>query len=561
MAAKSPKGSIILEILVVLTALLLLSVLIVPNQIWEEEEAVTKTCRENLTSLYEAERFFMKGTGEYTDTLSKVLSYVQADSGLQQRQTLVSLTRSMMQVVDNVLNVSAVHNVSMISKAAYEITGDLLGNRRYFQKYENLLNASQEISREMAQFDSSSAFPNFCKVKLFVDSLVMLRDKVSDYPLQNGVLHASVYVDTINAYYSQLEKEALSQFWKAEYEKILNLTQEIRKTDIVKVSSVADRLKKFIDRINTALNDLNNAPASDMNVLASEAQNLKGLHEKFLSPEFFMLTKRYGLTALSETDSILINFSEKQFTCPDAQQPYLVDRVGNQLIVECPNLLDQFSQEFNRIMEPVRALPFAGQVNQLDTLIEKTKAVMSENRKIIRRDTDVLLAYKELDVEMGALDGVFFYKYTKEYQDFINLLAGEKKLSVLKTAVEEILNPIDTLATRIETGNIRDLEEKINTFYSKLQKLDSLSNSMRLPSRLKRNLVSNAEVFQPAVELVAQIKNSFDPTFGNNLHTAGVELEKSLLNALEGTKERVHVIFTKKHVNHGFIKGGEKSWE
>jgi len=33
------------------------------------------------------------------------------------------------------------------------------------------------------------------------------------------------------------------------------------------------------------------------------------------------------------------------------------------------------------------------------------------------------------------------------------------------------------------------------------------------------------------------------------------------LQALEGKKETVYVIFKKKHINHGFIRQGVKSWE
>ena len=91
--------------------------------------------------------------------------------------------------------------------------------------------------------------------------------------------------------------------------------------------------------------------------------------------------------------------------------------------------------------------------------------------------------------------------------------------------------------------------------------MDSLIEATRMPRRLRRKVKLNAEVFQSAQDILGQIKSSFNPTDAQNLRDASQKLEKDLLHALEGIKERVHVIFYKKHINHGFIKDGEKSWE
>ena len=128
MAAKGFRGSIILELLIVLMALLLIAVILIPNKIWKEEEKVTITCQNNLNALYEAERFYYRSNEVYTDSLGKLLTFVQSDSGLNRRQTLVSLTNSLTKVLNNILTVSSVENVSKVSLAAFEITGDLVGS-------------------------------------------------------------------------------------------------------------------------------------------------------------------------------------------------------------------------------------------------------------------------------------------------------------------------------------------------------------------------------------------------------------------------------------------------
>ena len=52
MAAKGPKGSILLELLIILLALLLVAVILIPNKIWKEEESITKTSRNNMIAIY-----------------------------------------------------------------------------------------------------------------------------------------------------------------------------------------------------------------------------------------------------------------------------------------------------------------------------------------------------------------------------------------------------------------------------------------------------------------------------------------------------------------------------
>ncbi len=563
MAAKVSKGSIILEILIVLMALLLVAVILVPNKIWKEEEQITRQCRDNMNALYEAERFYFKTNETYTDTLSKLLTFIQSDSGLKQRQTIVSLTRSYIQVINNILSIPAIEQISNISLAAFEITGDLVGNRRYFRKYEDLDTIRVNINREMMQFDSSANFPNFCRTKLFIDSLRNLREKISDYPLQSGILYAINYTDSISTYFNYIEWEKVKQFWNAEYAKIDDFVKTIRKTDIAKISSVPDRLKKFIDRIQTGFDKLETIDVSNnKKLIETERQNLEELHQRFLSPEYFILTQRYGLTSLNETDSILINLNQEDFYCPDNNQLYLIG-IGEDkhLTVECPNLLDEFHQKFKADVDPIRDLPLYNQISELDSAFARTKKVLNHNRTLLRRYTDILLNLKELLVEMDDLSDVFFYKYAKELKDFVTLVQTEKKLSVLKPAIEDILNPMDTLAVRMEKGNISDLEQKMDYFKTKLEKLDSLIQVAKIPARVKRKVKPNAEAFAPVYDVLSQMKTTFSPSYAQALRQASKSLEANLLNALEGKKEVKYVIFYKRHINHGFIQDGEKSWE
>ncbi|MCK4894365.1 MAG: hypothetical protein KAT07_10375 [Calditrichia bacterium] len=562
MAAKGSKGSILLEILIVLMALLLIAVIIIPNKIWEEEKIITSSCQQNMNALYEAERFYYQRNSTYTDSLGKLLTFIQADSGLNKRQMLVSLSQSLTQILDNILTITSFQSISKISLASFEITGDLMGNERYFRKYPEINQVREEIVREMMKLDSSIIFPNFSQSKLFVDSLRDLKESIADYSLQVAAYHAISAADSLSLYYSKIEQDELVQTWATQYNKISQFISDIRKTDISKVSTVPDRLKKFIDQINSNVKSLKAANTSkDAEALGVEKQSLTELHQKFLSPEFFMLTESYSLTKLNEIDSILINLSQENFDCPDAKKTYLFDTSKTRITIECPNLLDVFQEEFKEDIEPIRNIPFYQQVTNISNIIDTTKAILDENRKEVRRYTDLLLKIKELQVELDQTNNVFFYRYTNEVIDFIQLVDQEKRLSLLKPAIEDVLNPIDTLAARIESGNIVDLEDRLNYFNKQLAELDSSIKATRLPRRVRNKLMSNSEPFQPVFNELANIKSNFSPQDASALREATNELEEDLLEALEGEKEQVYIIFRREHKNHGYIASGEKSWE
>lgn len=546
MAAKGSKGSIILEILIIVMALLLIAVIFFPDQIWKEEAQTSKICRDNLNALNEAQRFYYQKNNSYTDSLSKLLTFVQNDSGINRRQSLVSLTNSFTKILNNILSIPSIQNISRMSQASFEITGDLVGNERYFRKYEHIATTSEEIIRDMMNLDSSALFPNFSKSKLFVDSVRTLKESVTDFSLQIAVLRAINSSDSLGLYYPKIERDDFGQFWRAEYAKITKLITDIRATDIAKVSSVADRLAKFIDQINTNMQLLNTSNASkDGQTLEVEKQNLKELHQKFLSPEFFILTKGASLTALSETDSIIINLTQNNFICPDSKQPYLIDTMKARITIECPNLLDDIQKEFQACVEPIRDLPLYERITRLAGIIENTKIVLDENREELKRYTDVLLKIKELQAEFEEIKSIFFYRYANEVFEFVKLVDNEKKLSVLKPAIEDILNPLDTLATRMEKANISDLEKKIEYYRQKLEEIDATIAGMKLPANVRSRIKSNIEPYQPIYPLLQEVKSTFNPTHISNLRKAESSLEKALLKALEGRKESVYVIFSR----------------
>ncbi len=130
MAKKGYQGSIILELLIVLLALLLIAVILIPDKIWKEEEFLTKTCRYNINAIYEAERYHFRMKEAYTDSLPKLVTFIQGDSSLQTRNKIVQLTRSLYSVIQNVQDNPTIEAVATLSSALAEIQGDLRANER-----------------------------------------------------------------------------------------------------------------------------------------------------------------------------------------------------------------------------------------------------------------------------------------------------------------------------------------------------------------------------------------------------------------------------------------------
>ena len=67
MAKLDGKGSIILKIIIALLVAVMIIVIIIPGQIWQEEDTIRDTSRGNMSTLYEAYRYYYGLKGNYTD--------------------------------------------------------------------------------------------------------------------------------------------------------------------------------------------------------------------------------------------------------------------------------------------------------------------------------------------------------------------------------------------------------------------------------------------------------------------------------------------------------------
>ncbi|MBN2008651.1 hypothetical protein JW960_04805 [candidate division KSB1 bacterium] len=80
MATDKAKGSILLEISIVVLAAALIATILYPKMVWQEAEKDTQTCRANMDRILKAELVYMTYHNTYEDTLDKAFSFIENDT-------------------------------------------------------------------------------------------------------------------------------------------------------------------------------------------------------------------------------------------------------------------------------------------------------------------------------------------------------------------------------------------------------------------------------------------------------------------------------------------------
>ena len=570
MATKG-NGSIILKILVGVLAFVLYQVLTIPGQIWSEENEVTEVSRANMNSVYEAQRYFYSKNNRYVhaDSMEQLVAFLNQEQGLKSRRQAGVLTNKLNDAIRGVLAIPTLQSILPVSQSLYEINGDLIFNTRYFQKYDNIISQKETLSENLAQFDNSLDFPVFNDVKLYVDSLNTLSDRINEYTISESATMAKRYVDTLGTMMNGIERDKVSSFWNDQYNAIGSFAGDILRSDLVKVTSVGDRLNKFIDRINGSMSAFAAAdPGQDGSVLRQQASAIDNLIAEFASPENEVVAQTNGLLQLSETDSILVKFSEKNFYDPDkfdGEQRYIVAFKENspRLTIESPNLMDQFADKLTSITAPIKNLSILPHIANIDSAMDSTITYMDNIKtefKLNKYD-DVILDMKEVMAEMKDFNNQLSYRYAKRFGDFVNAIETERKLSVLKPMIEDVLNPMDTLATRIENRDFSDIEKRVSYLGNKVARLDSVVAASKIPSRIKSQIPAFLPTFEQVNPVLTALKGAGTSQEASDLRSASKVIGDETTTLINGVNEKLYMVFNKRHENHGYIENGVKSWE
>jgi|GEM_PF-3170147 len=573
--ASQGKGSIVLKILIALAAVGLWASITIPSQIWTEEDSWREQSRQNMVSIHEAQRFHHKATDKFvsSDSLEQLLSFISNDSLLNVRKQVGQLTNNLNSAISNVLDVPTLASLLPISQSFSEINTDLKYNARFFRKYENIASQPAAIEAAMSSFDASSDFPNFVAARTYADSLFELRDRIEDYNLQYSAGLAQRYADSLNNFMGKIEKQKMTDYWNKQQATIKGFVQNLKQEpDLMSETTVADRLNKWLDRIANALTTFNSANvSSDNKALTSAFQSLQQLNSSFSSGADSAITANTAQLSLSESDSLLVKLTKEQFYDPDThdgEQRYLVSyRDGSSNVtVESPNLMNDFSSKLQSFVKPLENLSFYPATNLLLANLDSSINVMNTTKTDFKLNkfSSVILKMKEVGAEVKDLDNVLGFRYMNQMQDFVNTAQNSKQLSVLTPAIEEILNPMDTLATRIKNRDIADIEKRMQYLSGQFAEIDSLIAAVpnrQLPQRTKDRIPNLQEQFNTVFGVMDEIKSSFKAADAEKLLAAAPQINDALLEVLNGYKQRVYGVFSRKHENHGYVNNFVRSWE
>ena len=101
MSNHQPQGSIILKILIIIAAIVLIAVILIPGEIWENEEKIKDITLTDIESLYEAQRYYYNLNQEYTSDMNVLLTSIHNDSTLKVKKQVVDYTIKLRKAIDN----------------------------------------------------------------------------------------------------------------------------------------------------------------------------------------------------------------------------------------------------------------------------------------------------------------------------------------------------------------------------------------------------------------------------------------------------------------------------
>ena len=554
MADNKGRGSILLKILIVVLAIVLIAVITIPAQLWEEETFELNTARANMTSIYEAERFYFRMNNSYTAEPGELLTVVRQDSTLQQQQEVVNNTNVLAALIDGYTSVPFVKSIRAISENIFRIEEDLEVNKRNFRVYEDIKNETDDLKMHLASLNSSDQNINYVIAHSYIDSLVQLRRDMSDYSLQSCASKAKVYVDSLQSVIDKIDVDGFNQEWTPVSERVATLVRNINKTDLVNQTSVSDRIKDFNIEINKSFETINNNMAQDFARTSELSQEINDKYQAFLGN--FLITSKPALYRLADSDSMVLHLTEENFYCPvsGSQLKILFSEDSSSVRIESPVLLTELRDKINPVAEEVKNL---NAITAFNTYADTLKSIMEKAytiRRALRKNTDIFIKYKEMEEIAGRYNDISVFSAKNDLNKLVEKTPVSESYGELKSLSETSLTGIRIFEQAYEENFFGNLDSLHKDFTVSMAEFDELLLKVR---RLPKSIVLFEQDVELFNQLLADIKTQNDP----NLSSIEQQLGEIYLFASEGSSESRYGVFNKKIVNFGFIDRGLKSWE
>lgn len=562
MSNTSAKGSIFLKILILLCLVLLVAVIRIPNQIWNEEEREQKIARDNITSIYEALQFYHRINGSYTSEPAELIRVVRNDSSLIKLQTVVNYTQELGNTINNYMSIPYIDALYTISENVNSILKDIDVNTRYLRIDENVLNEAKDLKLELSALNNEIEFENYVKATHYLDSLRQLRRNLSDFTLQTASARSSAMTDTLQQILGMVEIDKINTTWSTLEPRFVKLIRTIMYHEIAKSTSVHDRIDEFREDISKALRTINKKNIEADIQKASEINDqLAALYQKFLKD--FIITGRSAQYRMSTEDSMVLHLTEDNFYSPvhpEKQMEYiiLIDEDSNSVKVESPVLLDELKSKLEPVLVECKQLEF---IPYFEAYLDTVDSVMNkaaEIKKRMRKNTDIFIKNKELEEVVNKISGVSEFKAYENLNTFIEKAGPSKSYSNIETYLENALNGIRIFKKMYAESFFPNIDTLHQDLMRHLREYNEILSEVR---RLPRDITNFEDQMNALSDLVDKMKGVPPSIAEEKIIPIENDIAELLKFAVEGDTETVYGVFKKKIVNFGYIHKDFKSWE
>lgn len=577
MATKKLKGYLALELLAVILLVVLIVVLTTPPKIWKMEEKKKNDCQMHMKSIYVAETYFYKNVGVYTSSFDTLLMFVKSDTVLKRKRQIVEFSRELFEHLRKGEEIPFLNAIERIHSAIYTITGDFQQNESYFETQDSsiflLKEPFEQVVGNLNNFYDPVQYKNVAKILEFLSKRDSLIANINDFRLQNASSEAKSYMDSLLHYYQQADFDVFVSRARELQNNLYSLINAMNKTRLRTLTNLPDRLKKFTDQFRRATEEIPLLVKDEqVGLMNNYVEQLHKIHQKFIDPANFLLSKEFTTLALVEEDSLLIKLAPEFAFCPDNGEPYLLTFYGNnksRILIECPNLFHEYKDLVQSTVTPLKGLKVLQAWKYLDEgntkLLDALEQGMGLYRKTkVARDLIFIKKEAETKINLFYTNTPLSYKYSRKVQEMVDTLANEFHLSVLKTLLEENLSGMETLAKRCEDGNFEAIDKWVQNVTKSVLAVDSaFKANTKLLSRADRSKLMD---LKPVVEewnaQLQEFKKSFTPDQAPVLLESRNKLESVWEEHIQkGKKISTKGIFRETHKNHGYVDNGIYSWE
>ncbi|KAA3609850.1 MAG: hypothetical protein D8M58_08600 [Calditrichaeota bacterium] len=560
MATNSAKGSILFKILIALLFIALVFVITIPADIWKEEELEQASAQYNMTSIYEAEKFYYRMTKEFTTDKDKLLSVIREDSTLKQVQQLVHHTQDLKTELDVYLNNPYLKSLLIIDQNITTISEDVEKNARWFAINDDIATRADGLSLKLQSFNNDLNYPNYIGTTNILDTLYQLRRDLSDYNLQTAASRCAELTEKLNTFVSDVEFENFETEWSQLFVELTSFRKDVDQIeDISQQTSVAARIREFSGLIEENVQAIGTINISEsISAAESSSTKLAGLYDTFLQD--YIVTSKRALYRLALEDSMVLYINEKNFTSIGNNQPYVlgITEDSSDIKVESPMLVDELLEKVRPLAETVSTFDFVQHyIAYLDTI----KSIHNKGmgiKKLMRRNIDVTVKNKEIEERINNYQNSSEFNAANDLITFVELVGSSRSFSDLKNSVESSRNAV-SIFDQLYSGNKFNNIDSLNTsILADLEEYNTiLSNIRRLPRGVEKFDNEPSQVN----EILANMKKQSSSSNSEHLKGIQAKLEEALLFASEGKSERVYVVFEKNQQNYGYVNRSEKSWE